>query len=100
MNKERKMTHYIIVKFDEKVDYMNLINPIKDLFEESLKIEGIDKVEIKVSNVNLPNRHHLMIKMELTPNALIEFDNSDIHKQWKEQYGSLIINKVIFDCNY
>lgn len=92
------MVHYIIVKFDEKVDYNNLIKPIKNLFDESLEIEGISKVEIKKSNIDLPNRHHLMIKMELTPNALREFDNSDIHKKWKEQYGSLIINKVIFDC--
>ena len=38
------------------------------------------------------------LKMELTQRALIEFDNSKIHSQWKEQYGKYIKNKVIFDC--
>jgi len=30
---------------------------------------------------------------------LTEFDNSEIHKQWKSEYGKFVINKTIFDCD-
>ena len=49
--------------------------------------------------MNLSNRHDLMIEMQLSRKALETFDNSEIHKCWKEQYGKYILNKVIFDCN-
>ena len=49
--------------------------------------------------MNLPNRYDLMIKMELSPRALNEFDNSDIHKEWKEKFGKYIMSKTIFDCD-
>jgi len=39
-----------------------------------------------------------MIKMDLSKNALKEFDNSEIHKEWKEKFGKYITSKTIFDC--
>ena len=30
--------------------------------------------------------------------ALEEFDNGEIHKEWKEEFGKYIMNKTIFDC--
>ena len=39
-----------------------------------------------------------MIKMDLSKEALKVFDNSEIHKRWKEEYGTYIANKTIFDC--
>ena len=30
--------------------------------------------------------------------ALEEFDNGEIHKEWKERFGKYIMNKIIFDC--
>lgn len=41
-----------------------------------------------------------MIEMVLTPQALELFDNSQIHKKWKTEYGKYIVNKTIFDCDY
>lgn len=93
------MRHFIIVKFKESVDLEQIVSPIKSLFNEALDIEGVDMVNIHVSNVNLFNRHDLMIEMKLTMEALKLFDNSSIHKRWKSIYGEYIINKTIFDCD-
>lgn len=92
------MKHYIIVKFDESVDANKMVSQIRELFHKALDINGVDKVEIYVSNINLPNRHDLMIKMSLSQIALELFDNSEVHKKWKSEYGRYIIQKTIFDC--
>lgn len=92
------MKHYIIVKFEKKINVKEVLNSIKELFEKALDISGVEKLEIYTSNVDLPNRYDLMIKMTLSPSALTEFDNSEIHKKWKEEFGEHIINKTIFDC--
>ena len=93
------MRHLIIVKFNDSVNAQELVEPIKKLFNKSLNIDGIDKVEVCVANVNLPNRHDLMIEMLLTPEGLKTFDDSEIHKIWKSEYEKYIANKTIFDCN-
>ena len=92
------MKHYIIVKFDESVDANEMVSQIRELFHKALDINGVDKVEIYVSNINLPNRHDLMIKMSLSQIELELFDNSEVHKKWKSEYGRYIIQKTIFDC--
>lgn len=92
------MKHYIIVKFDESVDANEMVSQIRELFHKALDINGVDKVEIYVSNIDLPNRHDLMIKMSLSQIALELFDNSEVHKKWKSEYGRYIIQKKIFDC--
>ena len=93
------MKHYIIVKFNNDYDYKKEIENIKKLFNEALKIEGVNKIDIYKSNSDRTNRHDLMIKMELTEQALTDFDNSWIHKKWKEDYGKFIETKTIFDCD-
>ena len=93
------MQHYIIVKFNENIEKEEIINHIKELFKRTNQIKEIKKLEIFESNINLPNRYDLMIKMELTPKALNEFDNSYIHKEWKEKFGKYIMSKTIFDCD-
>ena len=93
------MEHYIIVKFIDNYNYLDEINNIKELFNESLNINGINKIDIYISNSKLSNRYDLMIKMNLSYDALIEFDNSWIHKKWKEDYGKYIESKTIFDCD-
>ena len=93
------MKHYIIVKFYEDYNYLESVDNIKTLFNESLEINNINNVEIYVSNSKLSNRYDLMIIMTLDKEALIEFDNSWIHKKWKEDYGKYIENKTIFDCD-
>ncbi len=92
------MKHYIIIKFKDGYNYINEIDSINNLFNEALSINGINKINIYKSNSSLSNRYDLMIEMILTKEALTEFDNSSIHKKWKEDYGNTIENKVIFDC--
>lgn len=92
------MKHYIIVKFNENVEKEKLINPIKELFQKAMHIKEVLKVDIYESNMDLPNRYDLMIKMNLSKKALEEFDNGEIHKEWKEKFGKYIMNKTIFDC--
>ena len=92
------MKHYIIVKFNEGYDYKSQLEEIQKLFNEALKIEGVKKVEFFKSNSLRPNRYDLMIKMDLTPEALVEYDNSWFHAKWKEDYGKYIQSKAIFDC--
>lgn len=93
------MKHYIIVKFKNDYNYIKELDMINDLFEEALKIDGINRVEMFKSNSDLSNRYDLMIKMELTSEGLINFDNSSIHSKWKNEYGKYIENKTIFDCD-
>ena len=92
------MNHYIIVKFNDSIEKERIINSIKELFQKAIAIKEVEKIDIYQSNMDLPNRYDLMIKMVLTKNALNEFDNGEIHKEWKERFGKYIINKTIFDC--
>ena len=92
------MTHYIIVKFNENTEKKSLINPIRELFHKATAIKDVEKIDIYESNMDLLNRYDLMIKMVLSKNALNEFDNGEIHKEWKERFGKYIMSKTIFDC--
>ena len=92
------MTHYIIVKFNENTEKKSLINPIRELFQKAIAIKDVEKIDIYESNMDLPNRYDLMIKMVLSKDALNEFDNGEIHKEWKERFGEYIMSKTIFDC--
>ena len=93
------MKHYIIVKFKEGFDYLKQLDRISKLFDESLKIEGVDRIKIYTSNCDLSNRYDLMIRMELTKKALTDFDASWIHQKWKTDYSEYIEDKTIFDCD-
>ncbi len=93
------MKHFIIVKFDNTINVKEILKPIEDLFLKSLNIDGVDSVKIYTSNTDLSNRHDLMIEMRLTLDALKTFDNSEIHKKWKSEYGQYITDKTIFDCD-
>lgn len=92
------MKHYIIVKFNEKTEKEKIINPIRELFQKAIEIKEVEKVDIYESNMDLPNRYDLMIKMDLSKKALKEFDDGEIHKEWKEKFGKYVICKTIFDC--
>lgn len=95
---DEAMKHYIIVKFKEEFDYKPEINSITAFFEKALDIAGVLSVSIKPSNSEKSNRYDLMIEMELEAGGLNTFDRSDVHAEWKDRYGGVILNKVIFDC--
>lgn len=93
------MRHFIIVKFNEDMKVSEQIEPIKQLFNEALNIDGVDKINVHTSNSTRPNRYDIMIEMIMTKEALEIYDASEMHKRWKEEYGKYILNKAIFDCD-
>ena len=92
------MKHFIIVKFKDKEDTKRLFSDIKSIFDQTLDIKGVQKVEIHPSNSDRANRYSLMIEMTLTKAALEAYDISAPHKEWKARYGDRIESKAIFDC--
>lgn len=92
------MTHYIIVKFHDNVaDKPALCRRIEALFLPAAEMPGIHKVQLYPTCIHRPNRHDLMIRMEMEPEALAAFDASLIHQEWKEQFGPFVSSKTIFD---
>lgn len=78
-------------------DKKELLEPVEELFRETLVIPGIHDVKVKPCVVNRPNRYDIMIEIDMDPEALEEYDRSEPHLRWKEQYGHLIRKKTIFD---
>ena len=59
------MKHHIIVKFTEGTDVQALLQPVREIFDECLKIPGIHGVELKTSCIDRPNRYDLMIAIDM-----------------------------------
>ena len=81
------MKHLIIVKFKENVwvreseASRKMLADIREIFDVTPR----------------PNRHDLMIEMEMDPEALPVYDASAAHQEWKAKYGDAIQSKTIFD---
>lgn len=92
------MTHYIISKFKENIDWKGLVPGITEHFEAARDIRGVEDVIIHTSNSDKENRFHIMIEMKMTEEGLLNFDKSEVHSRWKEKYGNMLEGKTIFDC--
>lgn len=92
------MKHHIIVKWKDTIDKQELSQKVRKLYEEAVQIPGIHNVTIKDNIISRPNRYDLMIALDMDENALVTWDDSELHKKWKAEYGSLIESKCIFDC--
>ena len=93
------MLHHILVRFTPDAgDHAALESRIRVLFAGALAVPGVSAVRVIPSCVSLPNRHDLMIVMELTREGLAAFDASPIHARWKAGFGPVIAQKTIFDC--
>lgn len=93
------MKHFIIVKFCKGTDIKALEHPVRSIFEETLSIEGIHGIDIRLSNSDRDNRYDMMIIMDMDKEALPAYDVSEPHLRWKSEYGDLIEKKAIFDCD-
>ena len=93
------MKHHIIVKFTEGTDVKALLEPVQAIFDECLEIPGVHGVELKTSCIDRPNRYDLMIVMDMDKEALPDYDASEPHHRWKEEYGPITAKKAIFDCD-
>ncbi len=92
------MKHYIIAKFKDRNDIERFLPDITALFNKTLMLEGVERVDIHKSNSTRENRYSIMIEMTLTPEGLENFDKSEAHKFWKSTYGDRLEAKAIFDC--
>lgn len=97
------MKHLIIVKFKENVwdreteASKEMLADIREIFDRTKKIEGVHAVNIYENVTPRPNRHDLMIEMEMDPETLSVYDASAAHQEWKTKYGEYIQAKTIFD---
>lgn len=92
------MKHCIIAKFNESVvDKPAAIESVKALFASAAPIEGVNGIVIHENCVERDNRYDLMIVVEMEKVALPNWDASEIHHRWKNQFGGMLEKKAIFD---
>ncbi len=92
------MNHCIIAKFNASVtDKPAAIASVKALFASAAPVEGVHGITIQENCVARDNRYDLMIVVEMDKAALPNWDASEIHHRWKEQFGGMLEKKAIFD---
>ena len=79
---------------------MRYIDDITLIFNDTLKISGINSVSVKRSNSDRENRYDLMIEIDMEQSSLCVYDDCAAHHLWKEKYGKYIDKKTIFDCEW
>ena len=94
------MLHYIIVKWKDTVDKQEVSQKVRKLYAGAVEIPGVYNVIVKENVTPRPNRYDLMIVLDMDENALVTWENSELKKKWKAEYGSRIESKCIFDCDY
>ena len=94
------LQHCILVKYndtvtDEKKEDLYL--EIRDLFDGLTAIDGIHSVKLLKNVINRPNRYDLLIRSSMDDTVLPMYDDSAIHKKWKNDYAEYLEKKAIFD---
>ena len=70
---------------------------IQELFSGSGDIPGIRNAALYPSAVDRPNRYDLMIQLDMDRQALEAWDESALHRRWKEEFSPFLQSKAIFD---
>lgn len=92
------MKHCIIVKFNESAgSKAELIKKAEGLFSTVGRPEGVTDISLVRNCIDRPNRYDLMIVVSMARKALPAWDASELHHRWKEEFGSCIASKAIFD---
>lgn len=92
------MKHCILAKWKETVlDKTALLTQVRDLYGAADTIPGAYGVTVYPCCIDRPNRYDLMIVLDMDREALPNWDASDIHHRWKDEYGGLLEKKAIFD---
>lgn len=91
------MLHYILVKWNDGVNKQETAETVRALYATATEIPGVHRVEIQENVTPRPNRYDLMILLHMDAESLPVWDESPLHQQWKQQFGSLIEKKCIFD---
>ncbi len=92
------MKHYIIVKWNELVlNKEEFYEYAYEAFKDVTKIEGVNGLNVFKSNSDRGNRYDVMIEIDCTLDGLSNYDKSELHKRWKDNYSKYILSKAIFD---
>ena len=92
------MKHCILAKWNETVtDKAALLAQVRALYTAADDIPGVHSVTAHPCCIDRPNRYNLMIVLDMDREALPNWDASDIHHRWKDEYGGLLEQKAIFD---
>ena len=92
------MKHCILAKWNETVtDKAALLAQVRALYTAADDIPGVHSVTVHPCCIDRPNRYNLMIVLDMDREALPNWDASDIHHRWKDEYGGLLEKKAIFD---
>ena len=92
------MLHHILVKWNEGEDRSALLEAVRTLFAEAIAVPGVGNVQVIPNVIPRPNRYDLMIVLTLSREGLAAFDVSPVHARWKAEFGPLVAQKTIFDC--
>ena len=92
------MQHYIIVKWNNNANKKELSDSARRLYANASAACGVKRVDIKDNVTDRDNRYDLMIILHMNKADLLMWDNSDLHKKWKADFGAFIDKKCIFDC--
>lgn len=93
------MLHHILVKWNETVtDKSAMIPRVQEAFSDSVHIPGVAGYEVIPSCSDRANRYDVMIRMDLTPEGLKNYDVSPMHVAWKANFTCYMASKAIFDC--
>jgi len=94
------MFHCILAKYNPEISAEqkeSLLMKIRELFGGLTEIEGIEAVGVFPNVVDRSNRYDVLIRIRMIPEALAVYDDSEIHKTWKRDYGKYLEKKAIFD---
>ena len=92
------MKHCILAKWNETVtDKAALLAQVRVLYAAADAIPGVHGVTVHPCCIDRSNRYDLMIVLDMDREALPNWDASDIHHRWKDEYGGLLEKKAIFD---
>ena len=93
----RRLKEVVLDTGRESEASREMLADIREIFDRTKQIEGVHTVNIYENVTPRPNRHDLMIEMEMAQEALPVYDDSAAHQEWKAKYGEYIQTKTIFD---
>lgn len=92
------MKHYIIAKYNDSVtDKAALLPRIREIFSAASSIDGVHGAEVYPCCIDRENRYDVMIVVEMEKEALSNYDVSEMHHLWKDEFTPLLEKKAIFD---
>lgn len=90
------MKHCILAKF-RGADWPAYLPEIREIFSAAGDIPGVRGAQIYPRCVDRENRYHVLIVLDMDPEALNAYDSSPMHRRWKDRFGPLLEKKAIFD---